>query len=141
MDLTTRKRKAYSLAEKCELGELCHKYKQEYDHLSANLPKKWDSRRKAIVQQKPKAGYYARAIRQAFPELKGKSNESKEFQKAKHTAIRALSAYEKRLADPASQPPAAKKKYRMPGGGRKAAAPEIRQALFEWYVHFHFIIR
>ena len=125
------------MADKDELGKLCFEYKQEYDARLAALPKRWDSKRKIFTQQKPKEGFLAKAVREAFPDLAGKNNGDPEFQRAKQLAMRALTDYEKQLRDPtqAAEQKPRKKQYRQPGAGRKAATPEVRQAVFDWYVN------
>lgn len=133
---TTDKRRKYSLFDKFELGKLCYDYKKQYEEEAAALPKRWDSKRKTWNQPKPKEGFLAKAVREAIPQLSRTPNGDKDFQRAKQMAMRALLDYEKRLEDPTFVDEVPKKKqYRQPGAGRKPTIPEVRQAIFEWYVH------
>ena len=130
------KRRKYSLYDIFELAKLCYKHKKQYEKEAAALPKRWDQKRKTWNQPKPKEGFLAKAVREAFPELSRTPNNNKEFQSAKMLAMRALHEYEKRLGDPTVVDEVPKRKqYRQPGAGRKTKIPEVRQTIFEWYVY------
>eukprot|EP00058_Branchiostoma_floridae_P027239 XP_002612730.1 hypothetical protein BRAFLDRAFT_97291 [Branchiostoma floridae] len=118
--------------KKYDLGKRCFQFKKQYDEEAAAIGKRWDPKRKDWVQQKPKVGYLARTVREAYPSLARAANDDKEFQAAKQVVWRALQEYEKNIADPnAVDEVPRKKQYRQPGGGRKQAVPEVRQAVFQ----------
>lgn len=134
LELSTQKKQKYTVADKIKLGKLCLQYKQEYELVGE--VQHYDVKRKIWVRAKPKQGYLARGVREVFPDLAGRPNSHPEFQKAKQLALRALADYERKKDDAtAEEGPPTKKQFRQPGGGRKPAAPEVREAMFEWFVN------
>ena len=115
-----------------ELGELVEKFKEEYDaEVKRNEGKtKYDAKRKRHVSIKPSTGYVARAVRSFYSDLADISNNDPEFIKAVKLASRSYNELEN-LRDPSFCPP---KKSRGAGAGRKVNAPEVRVALFHWFV-------
>ena len=69
-------------------------------------------------------------MRQFYSDLAEVSNNNPQSEKALKLASRSYNDLES-LRDPSSCPP---KKIRASGAGRKVKAPEIRQALFSWFV-------
>ena len=148
------KRKQYSLEEKEKLGKLAEKYKNEYNlshEEQSKLPKEWDRRRKQFVKKTSSqscGGYLARAVRETFPNLKDANHDNPDLKNAIKVAARALEVREKKKiecdldldvsenedSESRSRPSSNKRKCREPGAGRKSKAPEVRNALFEWFV-------
>ena len=77
---------------------------------------------------KPAAGYIAKAVRSFYSDLAEVHNPM--FVRAVKLASRSYNDLDN-LRDPSSCPP---KKVRATGAGRKTKAPEVRQALFAWFV-------
>ena len=90
----------------------------------------WDNKRKKHVPVKPKWGYLARSAREFYSGLKNAKHNDPNLDRAIKSASRAFQDLEK-LRDPESCPP---KKKRASGGGRKTKSPEVRTALFSWFV-------
>ena len=125
-------RNKYSNEEKLELGELVEKFKKEYvAEVKRNEGKtKYDAKRKRHVSIKPSSGYVAKVVRSFYSDLADTSDDDPEFIKALKLASRSYNELE-RLQDPSSCPP---KKSRGAGAGRIVKAPEVRVALFHWFV-------
>ena len=125
-------RNQYNNEEKLELGELVEKCKEEYNaEVKRNKGKtKYDAKRKRRVPIKPSTGYVAKAVRSFYTDLTDKKNDDPEFVKAVKLASRSYNDLE-HLRDPSSRPP---KKLRGSGAGQKVKAPEVRVALFHWFV-------
>ena len=93
-------------------------------------------------------GYLARAVREAFPSLKNVSHDNQDLKNAIKAAARALEIRENKKEgaeldyavddddddDHMFTSSSSKRKCREPGAGRKCKAPEVRRALFEWFV-------
>ena len=62
----------YSLEEKAALGELCKKYKKEYDEKSTEMSKmvNWNNKTKKHADRQPTEGFLARAVCEFYPDLK-----------------------------------------------------------------------
>ena len=95
------------------------------------MGKKRDYRRKRHVAVKPKWGFYSKAVREFYTDMKDVPNDHPDFQRAIKVATRAFKDIAN-LRDPASHPV---KKARASGGVRKRKAPEIRSVLFSWFVN------
>ena len=124
----------YDLAEKEELGMLCKKYKDEYDAKVEELKNKvnWNDKMKKHTQNLPREGYVARAVREYFPDIRSLKSTDPVLIKAVKLGKR---CYEKVSKDESEiTVPAPKSKYRQPGGGRKVVAPDVREALYDWFV-------
>ena len=143
----SNKRQQYSLEEKEKLGKLAEKYKKEYNEKmeeQSKLPKQWDRRRKMFVKKNAShlgGGYLARAVRETFPHLKDVRHDDSELKSAIKIASRALDVREVKkntgdldVLEDECRPSSSKRKCREPGAGRKAKVPEVRNALFEWFV-------
>lgn len=124
----------YSLDEKVALGELCKKYKKEYDEKSVEMSKmvNWNDKTKKHANRQPHQGFLARAVREFYPDLKKLKHDDPQFAKALKFGKRCLDYVLKTENDVAE--PASKKKYRQPGGGRKVVAPPVREALYDWFL-------
>lgn len=115
----------YDLQQKQKLGKLCLKYKLEAEA----VPKKhWNPKRKKHVA--PSLSFKSKAVREFFPSLKNAKSDDSEFKKALQLATRCY----RKIKSGDEVEVNSKKKFREPGAGRKPAAPEVRQALFEWFV-------
>ena len=78
----------------------------------------------------PTTGYVAKAVRTFYSDLADGPNDDPLFRRAIKLVSRAYSDLDN-LRDPSLCPP---KRKRATGTGRKAKAPEVRQALFSWFV-------
>ena len=118
--------------EKRQLGELVQRYKAEYDILVVNSEgkTKFDRRRRKHVPDLPKKDYVSRAVRSFYIDMKDRKSNDDEFKAACKFATRSFQHLSK-LNDSSVCPP---KKMRAIGGGRKKNAPEVREALFSYFV-------
>ena len=115
-----------------QLAELVAEKKEEYDaKVALNEGKtRYDNKRKKYVSIKPTGRYFAKAVREFYPDLAKVKNDDPNFCKAVKLATRCYNEIEQ-LRDPSTCAPA---KKRAIGGGRKSKAPEVREALFSWFV-------
>ena len=113
----------YSLAEQQELGAKVKEFKQQYlSELEALKDKThYDYKRKRHVPDQPEQGYVTAAVHSFYSNLKNSKSDSQEMKNACKLAKR---CYEK-LEQGNFEDGASSKKYR---------APEVREALFEWFV-------
>ena len=116
-----------------ELAKVVEKYKKNYDeNVEKNHWKsKYYNKRKRHVAEKPKWGFYSKAVREFYTDMKHVPNDHQDFQRAIKVATRAIEN-KADLRDPASCPV---KKARASGGGRKCKASEIRSALVSWFAN------
>ena len=116
----------------CSLQSWLLKKKEEYEaEVALNEGKtRYDNKRKKHVAIKPTGGYLAKAVREFYPDLAKVKNDDPNFCKAVKLATRCYNEIEQ-LRDPSTCAPA---KKRAIGGGRKSKAPEVREALFSWFV-------
>ena len=124
----------YTLAEKEELGKLCKRFKEEYDaKVEQNKDKaNWSKRERKHTKMLPKEGYIARAVRAYYPDLQDLKHNDPILEKAVKLGKR---CYDQAMKDENEVTiPATKSKYRQPGGGRKAVAPTVREALYDWFI-------
>ena len=124
-------KKRYSSEEKLALGELVKSCKEEYDaEVEPNKGKtSCDCKRKKHVPIIPTTGYVAKAVGTFYSDLADVPNDDPLFRRAIKLASRAYSDLDK-FRDPSLCP---LKRKRATGAGRKAEAPEVRQALFAWF--------
>ena len=122
----------YSNDEKLQLAELVAEKKEEYDaNVALNGWKtRYDNERKNHVAIKPTGGYLAKAVQEFYPDLAKAKNDDPNFCKAVKLAARYYNEIEQ-LRDASTCAPA---KKRAIGGGRKSKAPEVREALFSWFI-------
>ena len=124
-------RKSRSLEEKHELANCVRRHKQEYeDELAKWIPKKvYDPKQKIRlrVAKPPAPNFHSKAVRDFYPNLRNAKWNDPIFRRALEMARRCLKAD---VED--KEPP--KKRYRREGGGSKKKAPEVREALFEWFI-------
>ena len=122
----------YSNDEKLQLAELVAKRKEEYDtEVALNKGKtRYDLKRKKHVLITPSGGFLAKAVREFYSELAHTRSDDPQFTKALKLASRCFNEIDQ-LRDPSACAPA---KKRAVGGGRKSKAPEVRNALFSWFV-------
>ena len=79
----------------------------------------------------PTTGYVAKAVHTFYSDLADGPNDGPLFRRAIKLVSRAYSDLDN-LRDPSLCPP---KRKRATGTGRKAKAPEVRQALFSWFAN------
>ena len=75
-----------------ELAKVVEKYKKNYDEkVEKNHGKaKYYNRRKRHVAEKPKWGFYSKAVREFYTDMKDVRNDHPDFQRAIEVATRAL---------------------------------------------------
>ena len=75
-----------------ELAKLIEKYEKQHDEkVEKNHGKrKYDYRRKRHVAVKPKWGFYSKAVREFYTDMKDVRNDHPDFQRAIEVATRAL---------------------------------------------------
>ena len=114
--------------EKRQLGE--KDFKEEYDIavVQNNGKTKYDAKRRKHVLDVPKKDYGA--VRTLYKDMKDIKFEDKNFKMACKIASRSFESLTE-LSDSGVCPP---KKSRAMGGGRKKSAPDVRGALFTYFV-------
>ena len=122
----------YSNEEKLELAELVERLKRDYDNeeeLNAGKTRYYSKRKKhvPVIQQ---GGFVAKAVIIFYTGLSDIQNDDPQFRAALCVANCAHKELEK-LRDPSVCPA---KRFRASGAGRKQKAPEVRQALFAWFI-------
>ena len=131
--------KKYSTEEKHELGQLALRYKADYDakmkELKDSKAISYNEKRKKHTQRMPAEGYVSRAVRDFYPDLKSKKHNDPQLAAAVKLGKRCYDAALKAEQDEEITTPALKSKYRQPGAGRKRVAPEVRQALYDWFIN------
>ena len=108
--------------------------KDDYDKKCANAKKKYDPKSKKWVKDLPREGYVSKAVRGYFKNLKNMPSTDQKFKNALRYAQRCLKIYEHQKQNDAIEEEPSKKRFRSEGAGRKAQAPEVRDALFEWFI-------
>ena len=121
-----------SLDEQQELGLKVNEFKEQYLVEVEALKGKthWDAKRKLHVPDQPKHGYLTKAVRSFYLKLSNAKSDSQELKKACKLAKR---CYEK-LERGDFEDGTSSKKFRFSGGGRKSRAPEVRDAIFQWFI-------
>ena len=129
-----RAKEKFSLNEKKELAELVEKYKVKYDKEVETLKGQttYDFRTKKHVPKKPKQGFLATAVREFYSDLTDVRHNDPNLLSAIKLAKR---CHDKLVDGGFDNEEPSKKRFRMEGGGRKCKAPEVRQAMFEWFVN------
>ena len=122
----------YSLKEKQELGELIKKYKTEYDdEVEKNKVKiNYNDKLKKHTKKLPREGYLAKAVREFFPDLKNLKHNDPSLERALKLGKR---CYESLNNDDITEPPT-KVRFCQPGGGRKKSIPNVREAMYDWFI-------
>ena len=118
----------YSFKEKEELLKVIKKNKLIYEESNATY---FDPKRKKRVVKKPKEGYISKSIREYYIDLKDVPSKDPSFQKARKMAERCLVDG---LGDVGVVGPSSAKKFRQAGAGRPTKAPEVRLAMFDWFL-------
>ena len=85
----------YTNEEKFQLGQLCAKFKKEYDESKSGSQEYWCTKRKKMVQYHAalKDGFYSRAVREFYKDLANCKESDPMFSKAKGLARRSLNYY------------------------------------------------
>ena len=122
----------YKNDEKLELAKTVEKCKRQYDEeVEKNREKtKYDYKRKKHFAIKPKSGFYSKAVREFYADMKNVSNNDPDFQRAIKVATCAFEDIAE-LRDSALR---SIKKARALGGGRKCKALKIRVTSFSWFI-------
>ena len=133
----------YSLEEKEKIADLVEIYKREYEEKveeNKKNPKHWNPKLKKFVTKEVKGGYVARAVRELYPSLAYLKNDDPKFRSALRVANRCIKNREnkRKSFELISKE---NKKFRGPGGGRKAQAVEVRQAAFDWFVDIRYSLK
>ena len=114
--------------------------KEKYDKELKELEGKTihDHKRKKHVPMKTKQGFIAAAVREFYTDLSKVKHDNPNLVEALKFAKR---CYEKYLANnfEGEEPP--KKRFRESGAGRKCKAPEVREAMFEWFINVRGVLK
>ena len=86
--------------------------------------------RRVFNTNKGTGGYLAKAVQEFYPDVAKVKTDDPNFCKAVKLATRCYNEIEQ-VRDPSTCVPS---KKRAIGGGRKSKAPEVREALFSWFV-------
>ena len=86
--------------------------------------------RRVFNTNKGTGGYLAKAVQEFYPDVAKVKTDDPNFCKAVKLATRCYNEMEQ-VRDPSTCVPS---KKRAIGGGRKSKAPEVREALFSWFV-------
>ena len=117
-----------SMEEKEALGKLCKQYKHEFDAKAAELSMKKHT--KPI----PREGYIARAVRGFYPDLRNVEHDDPNLQAVVKLGKR---CHEQLLNSESTckiNVGPSKSKYRKPWAGRRTIIPDVREALFDWFI-------
>ena len=98
-----------------------------------NRKKIFCKKTKNWIYPKSKEGYVSKALRMYYCNLKTLPSNDKEFLKARHMASRAFQEFQKQKENPTVEKPK-RHRYRASGAGPKQKAPNVRDALFEWFI-------
>ena len=82
------RKRQYTLEERKSLGELCHKFKADFDREYAAGKLMYDKKKKKYVQPLPKEGFISRAVHEKFPSLKKTPSSDPRFRAACQVACR-----------------------------------------------------
>ena len=126
----------YTLEEKDGLGKLCEKYKLEYDEKlnSTSGQVTYNEKRKKHTNQTPREGYVAKAVREFYSDLKDVMHDDSNLKAA---ICLGKICYEQVIESKESgeinvEP--SKSKYRKAGAGRNTTIPDVRDAIFDWFI-------
>ena len=124
----------YTLAEKKKLGELVNKYKEKYDKELKDLEGKssYDYKRKMHAPMKPKRAFLAAAVRNVYAYLSKVKHDDPNLEKVLKFAKR---FHEKYLSNEfLKEEEPTKERCCESGEGRKVKVPEVREAVFQWFI-------
>ena len=112
------------------------KYDRELKELEGKT--RCDHKRKKLILMKPKQGFIVAAVREFYTDLSKVKQDNPNLVKALKFA---KPCYEKYLANnfEGEEPP--KKRFRESGAGRKCKAPEVREAIFEWFINVRGVLK
>ena len=82
----------------------------------------------------PREGYLARAVRTFYSDLKNIKHDDPNLKSAIKLGKRCYEDMMKKEKTCEIETQPSKTKYRKTGGGRKVTIPDVRQALFEWFI-------
>ena len=128
--------KEENIPQKEVLGKLCKEDKDKYDLKIKEIADKrnYNKKMKKHTKSSPCEGDIAPAVRGFYPDLKNVKHNDPNLESAiklrKRCCENVASNENTCIID--AQP--SKSKYRKPGGGRKATIPDVREALFEWFI-------
>ena len=80
----------------------------------------------------PREGYIVPAVREYYKDLEGLKNDDPVMKKAVKLVKRRYDQQMKNQLETVEPP--TKSKFRNPVGGRKVTAPEVREALYDWFI-------
>ena len=107
-------RDKYTLEEKNALGQLCKRYKAEYEITAAENSQKviFNEKRRKHVKILPRGGYLARAVRDFYSDLNYAKQNDPSLTKAIKLGKRSLEQIEEEDKEGAITAPPSKSKYR-----------------------------
>ena len=135
-----RGKEKYSLVQKKELGELLEKYKKEYNKEVKALQGKtrYDYKRKKHVPIKPKQGFLPTVVSEFYSDLAGVKHNDNNLSTALKFEKR---FHEKYLNGEFVDEEPSKKIFRESRGGKKCQAPEVIEAIFEWFINVRGLLK
>ena len=135
-----RGKEKYSLSETKQLGELMFNHKEKYDKKLKELEgqTRYDHKRKKKLPMKPKQGFIAAAVKEFYTDLSKVKHDNQYLVKALKFAKRCYQIY---LANNSEGEEPPKNRFRESGTGRKCKAPEVREAMFEWFINVRGVLK
>ena len=128
-------RRKYSMEEKEALSKLYKQYQHEFDAKAAELSKVINyNKMKKHTKPIPREGYIARAVRDFYPDLRNVEHDDPNLQAVVKLGKR---CHEQLLNSESTceiNVGPSKSKYRKPGAGRRTTIPDVREALFDWFI-------
>ena len=124
--------KKYSLREKHKLGQLIEKYKLEYDdYVTQNQNRiNYNDKLKRHIEKLSKEGYTVRTVWEFYSDLKDVKHNDPDLTNALKLGKQYLDSLE--AYDFTERP--TKIKFRQEGGSRKKSVPEVREAMYDWFI-------
>ena len=131
MEYNQKKRQVFSLKQKHHIGTVGLRKKKEYLANKKKPQKYWNQKRNMWCEvQLP--GFLAATAREVFLNLKNVPHDDKLLKSACKVVGRSIVLVESRAL---TEENSLKKHYRMPGGGSNPKIPELRDAMFAYFVN------
>ena len=128
------KRRQYKIEERYKLAKLVDKFKMEFDEYMKNPKKEQNTKTKKWHVVRPTDGYYSKAIRLFYSDIKDLLSSNKRFRQAYDVALRAYKTLQIGGFEKLELNYPLKNKFRLEGGGCHVKAPGLRAELFEWFI-------
>ena len=96
----------------------------------------YDYKRRKHVAIKPKQGFLATAVREFYRDFADMKHDDNNLSKTLKFTKR---CHEKNYEFVDEEP--SKKRFRESGGGRNCKTPEVREAIFEWFINARGVLK